>query len=193
MRRMASIRRLPGKGALTCSPMESVCERQNLNRAYRRVKASRGASGIDGIISSALGAGSATDDPLVLVTGDIAYYHDMNGLLALDRCGVDATIVEINNDGGGIFHMLPIESFDPPFSEQFRTPHGLDYAATGDLYVLDFQRVKTRSAFRDAFSDSLDSSGAQVIELRTDSEPSHRIREAFQGRLVADLSSDRGH
>ncbi len=120
------------------------------------VLGNRGASGIDGIISSALGAGSATDDPLVLVTGDIAYYHDMNGLLALDRCGVDATIVEINNDGGGIFHMLPIESFDPPFTGQFRTPHGLDYAATGDLYDLDFQRVETRSAFRDAFSDSIE-------------------------------------
>lgn len=156
------------------------------------VLGNRGASGIDGIISSALGAGSATDDPLVLVTGDIAYYHDMNGLLALDRCGVDATIVEINNDGGGIFHMLPIESFDPPFSGQFRTPHGLDYAATGDLYDLDFQRVETRSEFRDAFSDSLGSTGTQVIEVLTDAEPSHRIRESFQERLVTDLSSDSG-
>ncbi len=153
------------------------------------VLGNRGASGIDGIISSALGAGSATDDPLVLVTGDIAYYHDMNGLLALDRCGVDATIVEINNDGGGIFHMLPIESFDPPFTGQFRTPHGLDYAATGDLYDLDFQRVESRSAFQEAFSDSLDSPGTQVIEVVTDAEPSHRIRESFQERLVADLSS----
>ncbi|MFB6088068.1 MAG: 2-succinyl-5-enolpyruvyl-6-hydroxy-3-cyclohexene-1-carboxylic-acid synthase, partial [Haloarculaceae archaeon] len=73
------------------------------------VLGNRGASGIDGITSSALGAGSATDDPLVLVTGDLAYYHDMNGLLSVARCGVDATIVLVNNDGGGIFHKLPIE------------------------------------------------------------------------------------
>ncbi|EFW92756.1 2-succinyl-5-enolpyruvyl-6-hydroxy-3-cyclohexene-1-carboxylate synthase [Haladaptatus paucihalophilus DX253] len=153
------------------------------------VLGNRGASGIDGIISSALGAGSGTDDPLVLVTGDLAYYHDMNGLLALERCGVDATIVEINNDGGGIFHMLPIESFDPPFTDQFRTPHGLDYSATGDLYGLDFERVETLPAFRDAFSDSLDSSGTNVIEVRTTAETSHRIRESLQDRLVAELSA----
>jgi 2-succinyl-5-enolpyruvyl-6-hydroxy-3-cyclohexene-1-carboxylate synthase len=151
------------------------------------VLGNRGASGIDGIISSALGAGSAADDPLILVTGDLAYYHDMNGLLALDRCGVDATIVEINNDGGGIFHMLPIESFDPPFTGQFRTPHGLDYEATGDLYGLDFERVETLSAFRDALSDSLDSSGTQVVEVRTTAEASHRIRERLQDRLVGKL------
>ncbi|WP_423745303.1 2-succinyl-5-enolpyruvyl-6-hydroxy-3-cyclohexene-1-carboxylic-acid synthase (plasmid) [Haladaptatus sp. SPP-AMP-3] len=153
------------------------------------VLGNRGASGIDGIISSALGAGSATDDPLVLVTGDLAYYHDMNGLLALERCGVDATIVEINNDGGGIFHMLPIESFDPPFTDQFRTPHGLDYSATGDLYGLDFERVETLPAFRDAFSNSLDSSGTNVVEVRTTAETSHRIRETLQDRLVAELSA----
>ncbi|GKZ13647.1 2-succinyl-5-enolpyruvyl-6-hydroxy-3-cyclohexene-1-carboxylic-acid synthase [Haladaptatus sp. T7] len=153
------------------------------------VLGNRGASGIDGIISSALGAGSGTDDPLVLVTGDLAYYHDMNGLLALERCGVDATIVEINNDGGGIFHMLPIESFDPPFTDQFRTPHGLDYSATGDLYGLDFERVETLPAFRDTFSDSLDSSGTNVIEVRTTAETSHRIRESLQDRLVAELSA----
>jgi len=73
------------------------------------VLGNRGVSGIDGVTSTALGAGSATDDPLVLVLGDLAFYHDMNGLLALERCGVDATIVLLDNDGGGIFHKLPIE------------------------------------------------------------------------------------
>ncbi|WP_435153207.1 2-succinyl-5-enolpyruvyl-6-hydroxy-3-cyclohexene-1-carboxylic-acid synthase [Haladaptatus sp. DFWS20] len=152
------------------------------------VLGNRGASGIDGITSSALGAGSATDDPLVLVTGDIAYYHDMNGLLALARCGVDATIVEINNDGGGIFHTLPIESFDPPFTGQFRTPHGLDFEATEGLYDLDFDRVETLSEFREQFQTSLDTAGTQVIEVITDAEASHRIRESLQNTLIRELS-----
>ncbi|SIQ98002.1 2-succinyl-5-enolpyruvyl-6-hydroxy-3-cyclohexene-1-carboxylate synthase [Haladaptatus litoreus] len=152
------------------------------------VLGNRGASGIDGIVSSALGAGSATDDSLVLVTGDIAYYHDMNGLLALARCGVDATIVEINNDGGGIFHMLPIESFDPPFTGQFKTPHGLDFEATGDLYDLDFDRVETLSAFRERFQASIDRPGTQVIEIVTDAETSHRTRESLQKSVVHELS-----
>ncbi|PSQ44868.1 2-succinyl-5-enolpyruvyl-6-hydroxy-3-cyclohexene-1-carboxylic-acid synthase [Halobacteriales archaeon SW_6_65_15] len=151
------------------------------------VLGNRGASGIDGITSTALGAGSATDDPLVLVTGDLAYYHDMNGLLAVERCGVDATIVEINNDGGGIFHMLPIEEFDPPFTEQFRTPHGLDFEPTGDLYGLDFERVRDLDSFRDSFRESVASEGTQVLEVVTDAEASHRFREELADRVADEL------
>lgn len=147
------------------------------------VLANRGASGIDGIVSTALGAGSATDDPLVLVTGDLAYYHDMNGLLAIDRLGIDATIVLINNDGGGIFHMLPIEEFDPPFTGQFKTPHGLDFEPTGDLYGLEFARVDSLSGFELAYRESVTSEDTQVIEVVVDGERSHRIREAIHERI----------
>jgi len=149
------------------------------------VLGNRGASGIDGVVSSALGAGSATDDPLVLLTGDLAYYHDSNGLLALERCGVDATVVLVNNDGGGIFHMLPIESFDPPFTGQFKTPHGLDFAPTGDTYDLAFARVESIDGLRDAYRESVGAAGTQVIEVRTDAAASHRERERLQS-VVAD-------
>ncbi|WP_144901101.1 2-succinyl-5-enolpyruvyl-6-hydroxy-3-cyclohexene-1-carboxylic-acid synthase [Halobellus captivus] len=150
----------------------------------------RGASGIDGIASTALGAGSATTDDLTLVTGDLAYYHDMNGLLALGRCDVEATIVLINNDGGGIFGMLPIEAYDPPFTAQFVTPHGLDFAPTGDLYDLSFARVagEDRAGFRDAYAEATASEGSHVIEVRTDADASHdvrsRLREAAIERVV---------
>jgi len=152
------------------------------------VLGNRGVSGIDGVTSTALGAGSATDDPLVLVTGDLAYYHDMNGLLALARCDVDATVVLVNNDGGGIFHMLPVEDFDPPFTEQFRTPHGLDFAPTEDLYDLDFERVAP-AEFPERFAEVV-GDGTTVLEVRTDAEGSHRAREALQERLVARLADE---
>ncbi|MEM4782252.1 MAG: thiamine pyrophosphate-binding protein, partial [Halalkalicoccus sp.] len=151
------------------------------------VLANRGASGIDGITSSALGAGSATDDPLVLVTGDLAYYHDSNGLLAISRLGIDATTVLINNDGGGIFHMLPIEGFDPPFTDQFKTPHGLDFQPTGDLYGFEFERVDSMSGFEAAYAASLASPGTQVIEVIVDGEASHRRREAVHERVCERL------
>ena len=146
----------------------------------------RGASGIDGIVSTALGAGSATTDDLTLVTGDLAYYHDLNGLAALRRCGVDATIVLINNDGGGIFHMLPIEAYDPPFTSQFVTPHGLNFEPTGDLYDLSFARVDRgdRGAFRDAYAEATAADGSHVIEVQTDAEASHRVRERLRERAV---------
>jgi len=144
----------------------------------------RGVSGIDGVVSSALGAGGGTDDPLALVIGDLAFYHDMNGLLALQRCNVDATIVLIDNDGGGIFHRLPIEEFDPPFTEQFRTPHGLDFAPTGDLYDLDFRRVADGNTFESAFAESITSEGTQVIATTFDAEASHRFRDSLHERVL---------
>jgi len=162
--------------------------------------ANRGASGIDGITSTALGAGSATTDDLALVTGDLAYYHDMNGLLALGRCDVDATIVLLNNDGGGIFHKLPIEGFEPPFTEQFKTPHGLDFEPTEGLYDLEFARVdarpeaadgdEAREAFRERFAAATAADGSHVIEVRTDAAASHRAREALKER-VTDAVADR--
>ncbi|GGM73606.1 2-succinyl-5-enolpyruvyl-6-hydroxy-3-cyclohexene-1-carboxylate synthase [Halarchaeum rubridurum] len=152
------------------------------------VLGNRGASGIDGVTSTALGAGSATDDPLVLLIGDLAYYHDSNGLLALERCGVDATIVLVNNDGGGIFHMLPIEAFDPPFEGQFKTPHGLDFAPTAELYGFDYVRADDPDGFADAYRASLASDGTQVIEVASDAERSHRTRESLRERVVARLA-----
>ncbi|GAB3663512.1 2-succinyl-5-enolpyruvyl-6-hydroxy-3-cyclohexene-1-carboxylic-acid synthase [Halopiger thermotolerans] len=149
------------------------------------VLANRGASGIDGIESTALGAGSAagTDEPLVLVTGDLAFYHDANGLLAVDRCDVDATIVLLDNDGGGIFHKLPIEEFDPPFTEQFKTPHRIGFESLGDAYGLEFERVEPRE-FADAYRRSLEREGTQVLSVGFDSERSHRRREELAERVA---------
>ncbi|WP_348608856.1 2-succinyl-5-enolpyruvyl-6-hydroxy-3-cyclohexene-1-carboxylic-acid synthase [Halobaculum rarum] len=151
----------------------------------------RGASGIDGIVSTALGAGSATTDDLTLVTGDLAYYHDMNGLLALARCDVDATVVLINNDGGGIFHMLPIEEFDPPFTGQFKTPHGLEFEPTEDLYDLSFARVDGdgRERFRELYDESTASAGTTVIEVTSDAEASHRVREGIADEVAERVAS----
>ncbi|AKH97794.1 2-succinyl-5-enolpyruvyl-6-hydroxy-3-cyclohexene-1-carboxylic-acid synthase [Halanaeroarchaeum sulfurireducens] len=148
------------------------------------VLGNRGASGIDGTTSTALGAGSATDDPLVLVTGDLTYFHDMNGLLALGRFGVDATIVLIDNDGGGIFHTLPIEDFEPPFTDQFKTPHGLDLSASEALYDLSFVAVEDLSTFDARYRESLSAAGTQVIAVETDAERSHRRRESIQRDVV---------
>jgi 2-succinyl-5-enolpyruvyl-6-hydroxy-3-cyclohexene-1-carboxylate synthase len=154
----------------------------------RTVLGNRGASGIDGIISTALGAGSAlaTTEHLIAITGDLAYYHDMNGLAALERCDVTATIVLINNDGGGIFHKLPIESYDPPFTTQFVTPHGLDFEPTEDIYDLSFARVRgtDRDGFHTAFTEATTTTGSHVIEVVTDSESSHRVREQLHDRVI---------
>ncbi len=182
----------PDPATVFVSNSMSIREADRFGRpreAELTVLANRGASGIDGITSTALGAGSATDDPLVCVTGDLAFYHDLTGLLALERCGVDATIVLIDNDGGGIFHLLPIEAFDPPFTEQFKTPHGLAFDPVGELYDLEFVRVEP-AAFEDVYQASLATSGTQVIALEFDAEASHRRRETLEEAVCAAIRDE---
>ncbi|MFB6132173.1 MAG: 2-succinyl-5-enolpyruvyl-6-hydroxy-3-cyclohexene-1-carboxylic-acid synthase [Halanaeroarchaeum sp.] len=152
------------------------------------VLGNRGTSGIDGTTSTALGAGSATADPLVYVTGDLSYFHDMNGLVALGRFDLSATVVLIDNDGGGIFHKLPIEDHEPPFTELFKTPHGLDLSASEGLYDLTYTRVDDLDEFGTAYRRSLDADGAQVVAVETDAERSHRQRESIKREVVTSLS-----
>ena len=131
--------------------------------------ANRGASGIDGNVSTALGAGAARPGlPLVAVLGDITLYHDMNGLLAIRRCNIPLTIVLLNNDGGGIFHRLPARDFEPHFSDYFITAHGLEFAHAARMYGLDYVRADDRSSFRQAFVSSVGGGKSTLIEVRTD-------------------------
>jgi 2-succinyl-5-enolpyruvyl-6-hydroxy-3-cyclohexene-1-carboxylate synthase len=142
--------------------------------------ANRGASGIDGNISTALGAGaSRPDKPLVAIVGDITFYHDMNGLLAVHRCGVPVTIVLLNNNGGGIFHRLPIKDYDPEFTDLWITPHGLDFSHAAKLYGLEYVQVTEREAFRQAFSASVNNRTSAIIEVRTDAKQDLARRSAI--------------
>jgi 2-succinyl-5-enolpyruvyl-6-hydroxy-3-cyclohexene-1-carboxylate synthase len=142
-----------------------------------RTFSNRGASGIDGTISSALGVASVSDQPLVLVIGDLAFYHDLNGLLAFARCGARATIVLINNDGGGIFRRLPISQFDPPFTDLFLTPHGLDFEPVVRMFGVGYTRADDQETFRKIFKASVGSDIPVVIELRTDSLEHDTVRK----------------
>jgi 2-succinyl-5-enolpyruvyl-6-hydroxy-3-cyclohexene-1-carboxylate synthase len=155
--------------------------------------ANRGASGIDGNLSTALGLGKARPDhPLVALVGDVTFYHDMNGLLAVHRCGVPVTIVLLNNDGGGIFHRLPIREYDPAFTDLFVTPHGLDFSHAARLYGLDFVPIDghapdARARFRSAFTTAVGSTDSTIIEIRTqarhDLERRRAIMQAVQAAL----------
>jgi 2-succinyl-5-enolpyruvyl-6-hydroxy-3-cyclohexene-1-carboxylate synthase len=107
-----------------------------------RFLANRGANGIDGLLSSGLGAAAVAPGRTFVVTGDVGLYHDMNGLLAMSRLGVEATIVVMNNGGGGIFDFLPIARHPDGYEELFGTPTGLDLAKVADLYGLRFARVE---------------------------------------------------
>jgi len=150
-----------------------------------RCLGNRGANGIDGLVSTALGAAAAQDAAVLAIVGDLSFLHDLNALVAAKRLGIDATIVLVNNDGGGIFSFLPQASAERPevglpahFEELFGTPHGIDFgplvqALGADHETLDPSQLKARIAA------SISRPGVQVLELRTE-----RIRNVELHREV---------
>lgn len=130
------------------------------------VVSNRGANGIDGVTSTALGAAAAGTGPVTLVIGDLSFYHDLNGLWAATKHGLDLTIVLVNNDGGGIFHYLPQASDTANFETWFGTPHGIDFAGVIATYRGRHEVVASWGAFRAAVSPLRP--GLNVIELRTE-------------------------
>jgi len=134
--------------------------------------ANRGASGIDGHVSSLLGlAAAATEGTTVAgLIGDLAFYHDMNGLLAARDC--NTTLIVINNDGGGIFRYLPQSGLEN-FERYWSTPTGLDFRHAAALYRLPFRRVSSADEFQQALNDNLAQPGVKIIEAVID--PQHSV------------------
>jgi len=133
-----------------------------------RFAGNRGASGIDGVVSSALGFAAAGGGPVVLVLGDLAFYHDMNGLLAAKLHRLEATILVLNNDGGGIFSFMPQAAYPEYFQQLFGTPIGLDFHHAADMYDASFARVDAWASFDDAIGRGVASHGLSIVEMRTD-------------------------
>jgi 2-succinyl-5-enolpyruvyl-6-hydroxy-3-cyclohexene-1-carboxylate synthase len=153
-----------------------------------RVLSNRGANGIDGTVSSAFGTTAAGEGPVVLLIGDVALAHDIGGLLAAKRLGLALTIVLLNNDGGGIFHFLPVASQRDAFEEHVATPHGLRFDRAAELYGCDYELPTDLSQLRAAVDRSLGSTGTTIIEVRTDREQNlalhRRIAEAVSARVA---------
>ncbi|WP_430616407.1 2-succinyl-5-enolpyruvyl-6-hydroxy-3-cyclohexene-1-carboxylic-acid synthase [Enterococcus sp. DIV0176] len=104
----------------------------------------RGINGIDGIVSTAAGISAATMQRTYLLIGDLALFHDMNGLQMIRSLKLPVTIVLLNNNGGGIFSFLPQKQLDKTdFTPLFETPLSLDFAKVADLY--DGQYIKPTS------------------------------------------------
>jgi 2-succinyl-5-enolpyruvyl-6-hydroxy-3-cyclohexene-1-carboxylate synthase len=130
-----------------------------------RLIANRGANGIDGVVSTAMGI-SAVEGNVLLVLGDISFYHDMNGLLASKLYTLNATIIVVNNRGGGIFSFLPQHSLPKDIFEQlFGEAHDLDFSGVKLLYGGEFNRVSDWGSFGGVLASSISGSGLRVIEL----------------------------
>jgi len=139
----------------------------------------RGVNGIDGLISSALGSAWVSDRPTVLVCGDLAFFHDLNGLWAAHRYGGNLTVVLVDNNGGGIFEGLPIRQTDVPFEELFAVPLDCDLAPAVRMYGGTWQEIATWEEFRGALHQAIAQGGLQVLRLQTDRQRSMALRREF--------------
>ena len=133
-----------------------------------RVLSNRGANGIDGTVSTAFGVAAAARAPVVLLIGDVALAHDVGGLLAASRLGLKLVIVLVDNDGGGIFHFLPVASAGAEFVEHVATPHGLDFSHAAALYGCDWERAADVETFRAALARALVAERTTIVCVRTD-------------------------
>lgn len=131
------------------------------------VLSNRGASGIDGMTSSALGAATGTGLPVCLYIGDTSFYHDLPGLAAA-KGAINATLVVANNDGGGIYSILPVASYGKALERYFRMPHGLEFEGAAQMFGLEYHRVTDVAGIRQALESCLPKLGVQIVEVVLD-------------------------
>jgi 2-succinyl-5-enolpyruvyl-6-hydroxy-3-cyclohexene-1-carboxylate synthase len=147
--------------------------------------ANRGANGIDGVVSTALGVALRSSAPTIVLIGDIAFVHDAGALTALAGRGADLRVVVLDNDGGGIFSFLP-QATQPGgdrFEQLFGTPHGTDVVALAQAHGLDAGTVTTPAALL----ARLDVPGPTVTRVRTDRAENVRIHAALNDAVAAAL------
>lgn len=153
-----------------------------------RVLGNRGANGIDGIVSSALGCAAAGEEPVACLLGDLALHHDVNGLLAARDPELGVVFVVIDNDGGGIFHMLPIREFEPAFTPCFATPHGLDFRHAARLHGLAFADADGPAHLAEIVSGAAARRATQIVRVRTEAGANRRRHEAVRRRVARALA-----
>jgi 2-succinyl-5-enolpyruvyl-6-hydroxy-3-cyclohexene-1-carboxylate synthase len=149
------------------------------SRAKINLYCSRGASGIDGITSTAMGIAKSSKEPTILVTGDLAFFHDLNGLALYKLLSVPLTIVLINNNGGGIFEMLPIAKHENVFNKYFKTPHNLSFKDFVTGFGGTHNIIKSWNDLRKNLSSSLNNKKLNVLEIKTYSTQSLKLRKEF--------------
>ena len=146
-----------------------------------RVFVNRGANGIDGIVSSAIGAAIGSGAPTLLVIGDLAFLHDAGGLRAARQLHTPFVVLLLDNDGGGIFSHLPVVRHAGPFEPLFGTPQGCDLEALSRVTGADHRVARSLDEVAALAAETFANGGVRVIQWRTDREATVREQAAVTG------------
>jgi len=189
----ATVASLPDGATLVVSssmPVRDV-EWYAAPRTGVRVLANRGANGIDGVTSTAVGIALASRAPTALLIGDVALLHDSNGLLGAARRNIDLTIVVVDNDGGGIFSFLPQASELPGdrFETLFGTPHGVDLGALAAAHGVPCTDVSEADQVAPTIARSVAAGGVRLVRARTDRDLNVKVHDELHAAVSAALSA----
>lgn len=154
-----------------------------------RVAANRGASGIDGNIATAAGYARGLGGPVTAVIGDLAALHDLNSLALMRDLPAPLILVIVNNDGGGIFHFLPIAEHPEHFEEFFGTPHGLNFKDIALGFNLTYHRPRSNADFDRTYKAALKEMESCIIEVQTDREENVRLHRRLDAKIAKALAS----
>lgn len=172
---------MPDEGQLLVANSMSIRDMDYFwatGRSQAMVYGNRGTNGIDGTVSTALGL-STNGKPTVMLTGDLSFFHDMNGLAIGKTHGMNLTIILHNNDGGGIFQYLPQKGTDD-FDYLFNTPQGIDYSGLATMYGLDYVKVTTNAELEWAMQHYIGTEGIHLIEVPTSKESSRELHKVYR-------------
>ena len=173
---------LPNEAELVVASSMPVRDLEWFGGPSARAHANRGANGIDGVISTALGR-ALTGKPVVVLVGDIAFVHDSNALVALAARGADLRIVVIDNGGGGIFSFLPQAASltEERFEQLFGTPHGTDIVALAEAHGVTARTVESVDELRNAVT----SSGPSVTRIVTDRTENVKLHDLINQAVAS--------
>ncbi len=157
-----------------------------------RVYANRGASGIDGNIATAAGIAHGTGNPVTAIIGDLAALHDLNSLALLRNDKTKAILIVINNNGGGIFHFLPIAGQTDRFETYFGTPHGLGFAHAAEQFGLKYARPRDCDSLAFAYEAAQQLDESSIIEVSTDRESNLRLHRELREAVVSAIARTHG-
>lgn len=185
------VRALPHGGSLSVGnslPIRTLDRFVPGNDLELDVLCQRGANGIDGLVSGAIGASLATSRPGALLLGDLSLLHDLGGLASARLARTPLAIVVVQNGGGRIFEQLPVAHAAPWAMPHFTTPHELDLAHAAALFALPFARAHERSELRAALERAMVHPGVTLIEALVPPHGAREAERAIEARLREDAS-----